>query len=146
MAVTHCVSNESWAKEMADRLRSAAAKKGINSAKQLFDACKTAGIDAKMAFCRNIWYGVNPPVTTNVAPVLEMIELNFDQYVFGRPPKKLSVSELKQIVGDMIESEGGKIPERDPATLEILRLISKVETADQKAAIIRMMKAFIEES
>lgn len=144
--LTRYVSKGFDLKEMADRLRAAAAKKGIQSAKQLESAMAAAGSPIKYAFARSIWHGENPAVVTNVAPVLEFLELSFDQYVFGRPPKKLSVSELKQIVGEMIESEGAAIPERDPATLEIQRLLSKVETADQKAAIIRMMKAFIEES
>ncbi len=146
MSVTLCVANDLWAKEMSDRLKASAGKKGINSAKQLFDACKAAGIDAKMAFCRNIWYGVNPPVTTNVAPILELLELNFDQYVFGRPPRKLSVTELKMMVGEMIEDAGGEIPQRDPEMMEIERLLMKVKSQDQKAAVVRMLKAYIGDS
>lgn len=123
-----------------------ARKKGLVSASELFEAMKGAGYPISLGGVRKHWYGKHAPAAAAAVDYCEFLDMSLDYYLQGKTREKLSVKELKQIVGEMIVDAGGEVPVNDPTIAEVVRLMAKIETPDQRQMVIRVVKSIVGES
>lgn len=136
-----------YAEEIGKRLRSAALRRELLSPQKLAEAMTEGGFEIGAAGVKKHWYGKVIPNGVNCIGYSKVLGVSIDWLLIGvEPPRKYSVSELKKIVTGMIVDGGGEIPERDPETIELMRLISQVESSEQKALAIRVLKAVVGEN
>jgi len=74
----------------------------------------------------------------------KLLKVSIDWLLTGQEPPKPTISQLKQIVGEMIETQGAQISEIDAFTLEIDRLLSRLKSLDSKQQVLRMIKGYVE--
>lgn len=143
MLISLCVSIEKLAKESAQRLRDFARTRQIDSAKDLYEAMARAGREVTFGGVQNIWYAKHLPNIRNAYEIASFLNWSLDEWFFGRPAKKLTKEDLLEVIGGMIEAEGGKIPGDDPDIVEAAELLMKLKDSEQKKAVIRLLKTMV---
>lgn len=140
------MANDKLASEASTRLQEFARKKGFYSATELFEAMKTAGYAISLGGIRKHWYGKHAPAASAAVDYCQFLEMSLDYYLQGKKSSKPTISELKKIVGEMILDAGGEIPTNDPTVAELVRLMAKAETQEQRQMVIRVVKSIVGES
>lgn len=127
---------------MRDRCR----ERGIISPKALHESMIKAGIESTLGGVQGIYYGKSIPNVSSAIPICTFLDWSLDVWFLGVPRRKMSVTELKRIVGEMIIEAGGDVPINDPTIAEVVRLMAKIETPDQRQMVIRVVKSIVGES
>lgn len=105
-----------------------------------------SGLECTRGGIQNVYYGKTIPNVATAAPICMFLDWSLDVWFLGVSRRKMSVSELKQIVGEMILDAGGEIPADDPTVAEVVRLMAKAETQEQRQMVIRVVKSIVGES
>lgn len=141
-----CVSNDKLAKESAARLRDRCRERGISTFKELFTAMENAGLECTRGGIQNVYYGKTVPNIATAVPICLFLDWSLDVWFLGVSRRKMSATEIKQIVGEMILDAGGEVPANDPTVAEVVRLLAKIETQEQRQMVIRVVKSIVGES
>jgi len=133
--LTLCVARSLSSKDIGGRIQISALRVGIRSAKELFERMMASGYEVKLGGIRRHWECRLVPSTPYVASYSDFLKVSANWLLTGFEPPPPTVTQLKEIVGKMIEDAGGAIASKDNTLTEIDLLLAKIEPAKREAIL-----------
>jgi hypothetical protein len=142
--LTLCVSMSLSSKDIGGRIQISALKVGIRSAKELFERMMASGYEVKLGGIRRHWECRLVPSTPYVASYSDFLKVSANWLLTGKEPPPPSITQLKEIVGKMIQDAGGTTS-KDATLTEIDLLLARIDPA-KREAILQFLRSMTPES
>jgi hypothetical protein len=121
--------------KFAARLKQASLKAELTNVPSLADFLRKRKTPIPKGTIQNHYYGVSEPPASSIAIYAEALGVSIDWLVTGKESQPMSITQLKEIIGNMIISAGGDIPVKDATLTEIDLLLARIEPSKREAIL-----------